>query len=168
VVKRRVRAVGAGSGASGEGDRGAVDGDGAVFRPVDFLFAVAAAMQQPGEFGGAVAGADAARQGAPPGEDDQRQFPQGATDQDVMKVQRVADGQQAAAPGGRLDDVGHRDAVEALQFVGRHRRGRGEDRGIGAGVEQRAAGAFRATGDAGQLAQGVPEGAAQHRAAVIR
>lgn len=118
-----------------------------------------------GEFGGAVARSEAALGRLLPGEGDQGEFTQGAAEQDHVKLQGVAYGQLSRSPVFRLDEVGGGRLAKALNFV--VDRGRGKDGGVGAGVLERAALAFFGAGHAGEPAQGVAEGAAQHRAGPV-
>jgi hypothetical protein len=83
-----------------------------------------AAMHDADEIRRAVTGTDAAREGAPPGEDDQRQFLQRPADQHLMKNQRLACGEHSTSPGRRLDDVRCGNLRELLQAVRRGAAGR--------------------------------------------
>jgi hypothetical protein len=58
----------------------------ADFRAVNFLLAGITAMDDAAQIRRAVAGADAARERAPPGEDDQRQFLQRLADQHLVET----------------------------------------------------------------------------------
>ncbi|MGB2904155.1 MAG: hypothetical protein WBJ68_16610 [Candidatus Dechloromonas phosphoritropha] len=132
----------------------------AGFRGVDSVFAaVEGKLADGGQFGPAVAGADAAVQGMPPGERDEREFAQGAADEHHVEVMAFSRGQVSRAPASGFDDVGGGRLAEVLQAMGNRRRGK--NCRVGAGAVQRAARAFLLPRHAGKFAQRMPERAAQ-------